>query len=258
MNYIESDGKFTITPRLTDYDNYYLVNFNVTKHVKRNTYKLDRLLKGRNGYKGEYGLDGEFYIRNVVDSNGNYLIVNNDDISKEIKSITDHSKPPLGQPSLFCPWKPSNGGRELVSVRTDDYNNYYNWLKWLIDNFFVNRYMINGEFTVVVRYGMNNVITVNNNVIDFTYKSTLRTIKTDKQILDDIEYLTVNDKIQWHKHSYGSIRADIKVKENVHVVLFYIIPNNTISIYISKGKKNIYYKTIKDKDKDIKNLIDSE
>ena len=73
---INKYGFFNITPKLTDYDRYYLYNFHATPHLKRDSDKLNKVYDGSNGYNGQYGKNGEFFIKNITDTNGKILNTN--------------------------------------------------------------------------------------------------------------------------------------------------------------------------------------
>jgi len=271
---IESYGFFDITPTLTHYDKYYLFNFAYTKHYKRDVNLLNDIFKGRNGYIGKYGKDGEYFIKYLTDINGK--LINNPNMysSDDIKTIIDFHQQPSTQPSLVCPWIPTKMGSNLYnkSNKKDGYNNEYGWLKWLIDNFFrKNEYLLNGNFTIEDKKTIKKITIIDNKIKlktsrkdNFTKKNlyltnnnniiinNLHRKKTDHEIINQITDDTISKKINWTTNNNIIYSTEYKIR-NIKISLTLVINNTNnkkfLNIYLVKNNKRyIFIKTIDKKE----------
>jgi len=270
---INENGYFNITPKLTDYDRYYLHNFHATPHLKRKVDKLNQYYEGRNGYNGEYGTDGEFFIKHVTDDKGKIITSNHTYNLKELNTIIDFKNQPRTQPSMDCPWKPNSDGTKLMtSGGVEHYQHDYGWIKWLINNIFDGKYTLNGEYSSKKGYD-EKIITLRDNKVGIRVKKgkankpasisldTGRLIinnkpkkkKEDHEIVTDIINKTKNGNLIWensHIKSYGEkYLTSIDFGSGVKILLSLFIKefnskNNYINIHIKKGEELFFYKSI--------------
>jgi len=256
---ININGYFDITPKLTDYDRHYLFNFHATPHMKRDPKKLDDLYDGSNGYVGDYGKNGELFIKLISDDKGK--IINQQSTTYDMRdfdTVIDFNQPPDSQPNLQCPWKPNKDGTKLLTENTEHYQNNYKWIKWLINNFFKDKYILNGEYTTKTD-DFDRLITLKNNKISYKIikgklKPPTRTIKTEQEILTNIINKTKNGNILWYEISvhYGKrytshikIKGSIKVTIHLYIRDYSSTNNNYISIYLERSNSMKHYKMIK-------------
>jgi len=123
MGYTTSFYKnFSVTPTLTPVDRTFLTKFAETRRMKR---KLGP----------EFGVDGEFF----VDGKGDFGQDDDD-------SVVDHNRPPATQPGLWCQWIPNQDGTEIGWDGNEKFNNYVEWLEYLIKSILKPRgYTLNGQ-----------------------------------------------------------------------------------------------------------------
>lgn len=268
MSNIKIVGSFEITPKLTDYDKFYLLNFNATQHIKRDESKLIGIYGGSNGYNGHYGNEGQFFINYIIGPDGN-LITKRDRgwVTKdfqEFDSIVDDKNPPTGQPGLFCPWRPNVEGDKLLPDNRDYYQSNYAWLKWLITNFFDGMYKLNGE-VVITAYEtkMQRIIQLNDSNVNYKSKKIEEEkplgIKHNNKIIDDIILKTKSGEIKWEEmenkkselplfHRYVS---NINLHKGVSLLLNLFIVENTnsnknyINIHLKKSNNLKFFRCIK-------------
>jgi len=272
---INIKGYFTISPKLTDYDLFYLKNFNITNHVKRDSSKLDDVYNGSHGYNGDYGIEGEYFIKYIFDNNGKYMspprekstIIPFDDK----KTIIDDTVPPSTLPNKSCPWKPNLDGTKLVpeTIMTK-YKNNYKWLKWLIGFLKKQNYLLNGEVTLSTNTSYKRRISLKDNKI--TYKSLedratskslwpkiqkkkkKENIKDVSEIIKDIITKTKNNEIIWEKTKYNNgYHSTIELNENVYMILSILLSTNILKIHLKRSNSLKLYKVIRSDD--IKNLL---
>lgn len=243
-------GYYNITPKLTDYDKFYLLNFNLTPHLKRNVDLLDKIYNGKNGYKGYYGIEGELFINYKVDFNGHPL--NNPGLNKINKKVVIDNKPPSEQPNIICPWKPTLDGKNLISGNYKVYHNNYGWLKWLIKNFFIkNNYELNGEVNII-NNNKKNTIKIEKNEISCKIKdyhdktdSNKKSGKSNNEIVEDLIDKTKNKEIIWNNDDI-KYYTFISIKDRIDILIHLYIKNQSIlNIYIRKGNSKKLVKSIK-------------
>ncbi len=247
-------SKILLDKPLTDFDRYYLFNFNGTPHFKRNEIKLNEVFNGSCSYYGKYGKEGEFYVRKIYDPYGKYIGYSKDSIDlmyQEIKSMGNEfngTEPCDCQPSLYCPWKPSEDGTMIISSN-DYYLNHFAWLEWLIDNFFEpNDYKLNGYIKIV-----DNItdkirkIYINDNIL--CKKFYTRGIVDIDDITDYLIFFTEKGKISWKlkirdKKRIYSYVTSINIKDTIKLVITLFVRNENrnmdyISIYLKKENSDI-------------------
>lgn len=114
----------------------FINNFSKSKHVLRNPKNILKKKSWRNySFFGDIGEDGEYYSN--PRENDFY------DGDKE-HSILDFNAPPVTQPSCWCNWVIKNN--QLTWNGNSDFDNFAEWLDYLIDNFFKPRgYELNGK-----------------------------------------------------------------------------------------------------------------
>lgn len=103
----------------------YINTFSSTRRMTRNPDELFKLYNGEFGFKGKYGIEGEYFAREDGDFG-----------QTKDSSIISYNSHPSTQPGLWCQWILSEDGTELIWDDNEKLYNYVNWLKYLIDNFF--------------------------------------------------------------------------------------------------------------------------
>ena len=149
-------GVFKFNHPPSEYMRKYIKSFSTSRRVKRN----NDLIKKEDPYwekycfKGDLGIEGEYYIKN---ENHNY---------KMTPSIMDFNEPPKTQPSLWCQWIINEDG-DLCWDGGEKFYNYIEWLRYLIDNFFIKENLIlNGKIDFQGEYDDDKgTIEIENNLI---------------------------------------------------------------------------------------------
>src|SRR5262245_922268 len=63
-------------------------------------------------------------------------------------SILDYNQPPVGQPGLWCKWRPNEDGTAIVWDGAEKFYDYVEWLEYLIQHFLTPwMYIVNGSMT---------------------------------------------------------------------------------------------------------------
>lgn len=134
-------GAFDIEPTLKDDHRAYLVAFSQTRHMMRDTSKLEGMPDPLRKAVGlPLGALGEFFIGEVPDGMQYWEWESNDE------SILDQNNEAPSQPGLWCNWEPTQDGAALRWDGGEKFYNYIEWLNYLIDNFFKPwGYVLNGE-----------------------------------------------------------------------------------------------------------------
>lgn len=152
-------GSFKFSRLLSIKEKNYLNDFSKTRRMKRDTFKLMEIYKGKYGNpfpknntpQGIYGRDGEYFVHedgefgqskddSIVDYNtppgqielkGNLpnFMETHDKNKKLIKGGTC-------QPGLWCQWIADENGEFLKWDGSEKFYNYIEWLRYLIDHFF--------------------------------------------------------------------------------------------------------------------------
>ena len=130
-------GCFQINPPLNAKDCHFLTELSRTRRVKRV------------GLPAEYGTEGEFY---VLDDDA---------------CVVDYNIPPKTQPGLYCQWIPTEDGTELQWDGGENFYDYVEWLKYLVENYLKPRgYTVNGEVEWLGEYSNDRglIVVKNNNI----------------------------------------------------------------------------------------------
>ncbi len=133
----EFRGEFVFNKPLTKKQTDYIKLFTETRRMKRNTDALNGWFKGNKGLigrtKDHYGIDGEFFVGGV-----GFMGQDKD------PSVLDSNEPPITQPGLWCQW--ITNGKTLYWNGAEKFYNYTEWLKYMIENFFIPwGIVLNGE-----------------------------------------------------------------------------------------------------------------
>lgn len=254
-NNLTVTGIIKIEPSLSDYDKSYLINFNLTPHYKRNVDEIEKRFKGEQGYMGDYGEEGEFFVKNFVDIEG--LFIMDQDSIPDNDTIIEN-KPPSSQPSIHCPWKPSHTKGIICDLQ---FSSNIRWLKWLIKNFFIpNGYDLNGTVIIKDNTSRDKYVIVESNEIKYKIKDngdilsdnldkkftsdflssptvsslTIRGMskkdeikeeKKNKDVVDRIFSLTFNGELKWSyikslsatvSHIY---KSELDLKNNIYILI---------------------------------------
>ncbi len=120
-------GKVEINPPLTTAQILYVNKFGETRRMKRDPVKTaelpDPVGKALNMPIGD---DAGYFV------GGSGLCGQDRDAS-----VVDFNKPPIGQPGLWCQWEVTDNGLFLQWNGTEKFYEYVEWLRYLIDHFFV-------------------------------------------------------------------------------------------------------------------------
>jgi len=243
---IKIDGKFSISPKLTDFDRFYLMNFNLTPHYKRDVIKLQDLLDGSNGFKGIYGNDGSFYIRYTRTPRG--IPTNKNYYEFDHKTVTDWLNPPGGMPGIQCPWKSDKTGENLIHDGLSQYRYNFKWLKWLMNNVLYD-YVLNGVVLISDKNNTRRIILTNNKVKVQLVKGNegisgekgvsndsveQRIPKKNYQILNDVINLTKDGKLKWsYEVKYNKYKSEYIVNNKISLELSLVARSTRHLSYLS-------------------------
>jgi len=263
-------GHFYITPRLTDFDKYYLTNFSYTPHYKRDNNLLTKYYHGRNGYNGDYGREGSYFIKNLTNINGDLFKSPTNIDNNDIKTILNYGTPPIDQPGKYCPWIPDKTGTSLIQRKMEkSYNNDYGWLKWLIKFFFKkHKYLLNGEFIITTSKSKKiisiidnkiSIKSINNKINISTSQSSSLTINnnfrtnilSNREIVNNIINETISNKIQWGINKNNMYSTSINIEYNIDIRIYIKILKDsiyTMNIYLKKTNSTIHIKNISDRE----------
>ena len=132
----EFKGVFKFNHPPSEYMIKYINSFSKSRRMKRDV----ELIKSNDpdwekySFKGNLGIEGEYYIKD-----NEYFFDNKD------PSIINFNIPPKTQPGLWCQWIINENG-DLCWDGVEKFYNYIEWLRYLIDNFFVKENLIlNGK-----------------------------------------------------------------------------------------------------------------
>jgi hypothetical protein len=160
----ELDGRFAITPVLSQAHKDYLLAFARTRRVQRDPDLLRYCPDPKREAVGlSLAVDGGFFIGQEENSRG--------------PDITDYNKPPLGQPGLWCQWVPSSYASAIEWDGIEKFESYVEWLEFLVEALLKPwGYEVNGtvkwfgedhdDFGIIVCE--NNRITVKRGKISYT------------------------------------------------------------------------------------------
>ena len=149
-------GVFKFNRLPSEYMRKYIKSFSTSRRVKRNNDLIKKEDPDWEKYcfKGDLGKEGEYYIKY---ENYNYTMT---------QSILDFNEPPKTQPSLWCHWIINEDG-DLCWDEGEKFYNYIEWLRYLIDNFFIKENLIlNGKVDFQGEYDDDKgTIEIENNLI---------------------------------------------------------------------------------------------
>lgn len=92
----------------------------------------------------EFGTDGEYYYEGMSDRVSEHMFGKkaSDYSPSKVASV----KCPNNQPNSWCNWIPSKDGTKIVWNTRKNFNDYVNWLRYIIADFLEDRgYVLNGE-----------------------------------------------------------------------------------------------------------------
>jgi len=162
-HYIEFDGVFTCAPTLTPNQVNYLKAFAETRHLKRDATATAQLPDLRRQAVGlPVGDEGGYF---VSDDHGHWE-GNHHVAPAHYATVLDPSKPPIGQPDLYCKWVPSEDGTSIEWNGAENFDAYLQWLEYLIMHFLQPwGITLNGEVTWQDNWDEFGLIVVRNNVV---------------------------------------------------------------------------------------------
>lgn len=151
----EFAGSFQLDRPLFDFQALYLLDFALTRRVKRSPTILTTIPDpGRDAVDLPLGEEGGYFI--------------NESHPQAAASVIDENRPPKGQPGLYCQWQPTADGRGIEWNGREKFYRYVEWLQYLIVHFFVPwGYQLNG--TVIwqgeTTSDRGQIVVVNNQIV---------------------------------------------------------------------------------------------
>jgi len=128
-------GELSVTPAASQELTNYINTFSSTRRMGRDVDTLHRLYKGKHGFEGDYGVNGEYFAK----EDGNFG-------QSDCKSIQNYNGSPTSQPGLWCQWVLTEDGEYLEWDGGEKFYSYIEWLKYMIANFFEPKgHKLNGE-----------------------------------------------------------------------------------------------------------------
>lgn len=148
---------FKLNKRLALIHKVYLKKFNDTRRMKRNPEVAEMLEDTERKIVGlPIGEDACYFV-------GGLGFKGQDDDS----SIIEYNSPPIGQPGLWCQWRPSDDGMRIEWDGGEKFYDYVEWLSYIIDHFMRPwKYVLNGslEWQGEDRNDIGKIIVVDNQV----------------------------------------------------------------------------------------------
>lgn len=129
-------GSFSLNKPLSAEHNDYLTLFSQTRRMKRNQSQASKLPDlVRNAAKLPIGNEGAYF----VGGGGDYG-------QAADGSVLDFNSPPLGQPSLWNHWVPSEDGNSIVWDGGEKFYEYKRWINYITEHFLKPwGYVLNGD-----------------------------------------------------------------------------------------------------------------
>lgn len=137
MSYnVEFKGQWELNNKLQDHHRLYLIKFSEIRHIKRDVSKLELMPDElRLSVNLPIGTDGEFFVGGSGDFGQEYD-----------SSILHYNKSPITQPGLWNGWMPNSEGTHIVWDEIENFYNYIEWIKYIINNFLIPwNYILNGK-----------------------------------------------------------------------------------------------------------------
>jgi hypothetical protein len=131
------EGRFDITPPLSDLHREYLLKFSDTRRMARDE---SLTAKRPDPIREAAGLP--------VGESGCYFVGESGFAGQDSgEDVLEHNTPPPSQPSLWCLWVPTEDGRHLKWDECEKFYEYVRWLRDVICPQFLERwgYMLNGR-----------------------------------------------------------------------------------------------------------------
>lgn len=135
--YTNFEGRFNITPPLRPEHYNYLCDFSLTRRMQRRAdLTATRPDPVREAAGLPVGAEGCYFV-----GEGEYRGQNFD-----ARDIANTNKPPVGQPSFWCNWVPTEDCTAIVWDGGEKFYGYIEWIKYLIAHFLKPwGYTLNGE-----------------------------------------------------------------------------------------------------------------
>jgi hypothetical protein len=119
------EGRFTVTPPLSEAQRAYLTAFSETRRMARDDRKTEaRPDPLREAVGLPVGLGGGYFVGETVPS-----------WPDRSDDVTNYNDPPSGQPGLWCQWVPNRDGTAILWNEGEKFYNYIGWLEYLIEHF---------------------------------------------------------------------------------------------------------------------------
>ncbi len=177
---------------MSGYDTQFAGEFRLNKTLSPELHEYLKYFSARRRVKWEnlpeeFGTDGEYYYEGMRDSVSEYMFG---------KKVSEYSpvkvvgfKCPDPQPNNWCNWIPAKDGNKIVWNTRKNFNDYVNWLKYIIDNFLASRgYILNGK-----------MFYCGDCTMDYIHSETEEKEDDDANTTDsaddDLGYITVEDNI---------------------------------------------------------------
>lgn len=122
----EFSGAFRVTPPLRPAHVRFLQRFNETRRMRRSVEELEQVADPIREAAGlPIGDDGALFVGSEDPFGQDW----------DHPSVTDPNRPPRGQPSLWCNWRPSDDGATIEWDGVEKFSHYVEWLEYLIATF---------------------------------------------------------------------------------------------------------------------------
>ncbi len=135
--------------RMSGYDTQFTGEFRLNKELSPELYKYLRFFSAQKRVKWdnlpeEFGTDGEYYYEGMDDYVSEYMFGKKISECSPVKVASVGS--PGTQPNSWCNWTPTRDRIRIVWNGRKNFNDYVNWLRYIIENFLVDRdYILKGE-----------------------------------------------------------------------------------------------------------------
>jgi hypothetical protein len=146
--YTDFDGKFEITPPLSEPHWAYLQQFARVRHMCWHADQVATLPDPiRKAVGLPVGTDG-VYLTDDLAYKASYTVLGASYDYTRHESIKDSNRPPGGVPELWCHWIPTEDGTALQADQETPFYKYISWLHFLLLSFLMPwGYTLNGCVT---------------------------------------------------------------------------------------------------------------
>src|ERR1700679_4010920 len=118
-------GRFELDRPLTPEHKAYLLAFNRTRRMKRDSTKTAFIADAVREAAGlPNGMDGAYFVGSQADFG-----------QEKTPDVVDYNSPPAGQPGLWCQWTPTDDGTAIEWDGGEKFYDYVAWIEYLVSHF---------------------------------------------------------------------------------------------------------------------------